>query len=414
MNKLLEELKWRGILNNITNEEKLEYAIKNKKAAYIGFDPSAESLHLGNFAAIMLLRRFKSFGLRTIAVVGGATGMIGDPSGKTSERVMLDIETVNKNKECIANQLLKFADVEKIVDNLDHYKDMNFLDFLRVVGKHINVNYLLEKEIIKSRLETGISYTEFTYTLIQGYDFVRLYKDHDVYVQAGGSDQWGNITTGCELVRKFYGEEAHACGITLNLLLKPDGTKFGKSEKGAIFLDSKLTAPYEMYQFLINQEDKGVINLLKFLTDLDKTTIESLEKNLIDNPREKLAQKKLAETLVKDIHGDATYEEVLRISNAIFSDDIKSLSISELEQTFNCIPSIDLQWKDSNLVELLTSAKIAPSNREARELITNNSIKINDEKLNDLEMILSKDHIIHNKYTVVKKGKRNYFVIRWS
>ncbi|MGL4948487.1 MAG: tyrosine--tRNA ligase [Mycoplasma sp.] len=413
-NKLLIELTWRGILNNFTNETKLDYAMENNKAAYIGFDPSAKSLHLGNYAAIMLLRRFKSFGLKTIAVVGGATGMIGDPSGKSAERNLLDEETINENKKGIQAQLVKYANVDSIVDNYDHYKDMNFLTFLREIGKFINVNYLLEKEIIKSRLETGISYTEFTYTLIQGYDFAKLYKDHDVYVQAGGSDQWGNITTGCELVRKFYGDDSHASGITLNLLLKPDGTKFGKSEKGAIFLDSSLTSPYEMYQFLLNQEDAAVINLLKFLTELPQEEIQAIEDDMRLNPRERNAQKKLAEIIVKDIHGDDEYEKVLRISKALFTDNIISLTKEELMQTFNSIPSVDLEFNECSLFELLVNSKIASSNRDARDLINGNSIRINDEKLIDPEFKITKEQIIHDEFTVVKKGKRNYFILRWK
>lgn len=412
-NKLLDELKWRGILNNVTSEEKLTYAINNHKGAYIGFDPSAISLHLGNYAQIMLLRWFSKFGLKAVALIGGATGMIGDPSGKLSERVLLDISIVNKNKKAIAEQLTRYAKVEHIFDNYDHYKNMGFLDFLRDIGKYINVNYLLEKEVIKQRLETGISYTEFTYSLIQGYDFVKLYKENDIYVQAGGSDQWGNITTGCEMIRKMVTDENNACGITLNLLLNSDGKKFGKSEKGAIYLDPNLTSPYKMYQFLINQEDSVVINLLKFLTEIDRPEIMELEESLKNDPRLKLAQKKLAETIMIDVHGKDIYEQSLKISQALFNDQIISLNSNEFEQVFNTIPNITLSKKIYTLVEFLVQTEIAKSNREARELIDNNSITINGEKLNDQSIQISEKNVIHQKYTVIKKGKRNYFIVLW-
>lgn len=412
-NKLLEELKWRGILNNVTSEEKLTYAINNRKGAYIGFDPSAISLHLGNYAQIMLLRRFNKFGLKAVALIGGATGMIGDPSGKLNERVLLDISIVDKNKKAIAEQLTRYAKVEHIFDNFDHYKNMGFLDFLRDIGKYINVNYLLEKDVIKQRLETGISYTEFTYSLIQGYDFVKLYKENDIYVQAGGSDQWGNITTGCEMIRKMITDENNACGITINLLLNSDGKKFGKSEKGAIYLDPNLTSPYKMYQFLINQEDSVVINLLKFLTEIDRSEIIELEQSLKTDSRLKLAQKKLAETIMIDVHGKAIYEQSLKISQALFNDQIISLNSNEFEQVFNTIPNITLSKKNYTLVEFLVQTEIAKSNREARELIDNNSITINGEKLNDQSIQISEKNVIHKKYTVIKKGKRNYFIVLW-
>lgn len=413
-NKLLDELKWRGILNNVTSEEKLTYAIDNHKGAYIGFDPSANSLHLGNYAQIVMLRRFNKFGLKATALIGGATGMIGDPSGKLSERVLLDISIINENKRAIAQQLTKYARVDRIFDNFDHYNNMNFLDFLRDIGKYINVNYLLEKDIIKQRLETGISYTEFTYALIQGYDFVKLYKENDIYVQAGGSDQWGNITTGCEMIRKMIVDENNACGITINLLLNSDGKKFGKSEKGAIYLDSNLTSPYKMYQFLINQEDDVVINLLKFLTEIDQQSILDLESSLKNEPRLKMAQKKLAETIMIDIHGKDIYEQSLKISQALFNDEITILNADELNQIYNTIPNISLNKNNYSLVDFLVTTKIAQSNREARELIDNNSIAINGEKINNQAFEITEKNIIHDKYTIIKKGKRNYFIVLWN
>lgn len=414
-NNLLDELRWRGILNNVTNEEKVINATKQGLGAYIGFDPSAKSLHLGNYAAIMMLRRFKKYGLKTYALIGGATGMIGDPSGKSQERNLLDLETVVNNKKCIAAQLKQYAQVTEIVDNYDFYKDMTFLDFLRIVGKFINVNYMLEKETIKTRLETGISYTEFTYTLIQGYDFVQLYRDKGVALQSGGSDQWGNITTGCEMIRKMVGDENNSCGLTLNLLLKSDGTKFGKSEKGAIFLDPEMTSPYEMYQFLINQEDADVIRLLKYLTEMTKEEIENLEKDLQTNPREKQAQKALSKEIVTQIHGEEGYQQALKISNTLFgTQSPKELSLQELQQIYKIALNASVENKEYTLVEFLTSTKIASSNREARELITNNSISINGDKITDIEAKIGIAHQLCNEYTIVKKGKRNCFIIKWQ
>ena len=409
----LNELKWRGILNNVTNEEKLVKAIKNNKAAYIGFDPTAKSLHLGNYVMIMLLRRFQQFGIKSYALIGGATGQIGDPSGKSSERNLLDLEKVNENKKHIIKQLKEYGKVEEVLDNYDNFKEMNVLDFLRDVGKLINVNYMLEKDIIKTRLEVGISYTEFTYMLIQGYDFLKYYQTKNVAIQAGGSDQWGNITTGCEMIRKVVGEDNLACGITINLLLKSDGTKFGKSEKGAIFLDKNLTSPYEMYQFLINQEDKDVINLLKFLTLLTEQEINNLEEDLKQNPRERKAQKVLAELILTDIHGKSAFEQSLKISKSLFSDDFNSLSNDDWKQVYNTIPNFELEANSYSLVELLVKSSIAPSNREARQLISAGSIMVNGIKINDETKTFSNNDVISGNFTIIKKGKRNYFIIQW-
>ncbi len=409
----LNELKWRGILNNVTNEEKLIKAIKNNKAAYIGFDPTAKSLHLGNYVMIMLLRRFQQFGIKSYALIGGATGQIGDPSGKSSERNLLDLEKVNENKKHIIKQLKEYGKVEEVLDNYDNFKEMNVLDFLREVGKLINVNYMLEKDIIKTRLEVGISYTEFTYMLIQGYDFLKYYQTKNVAIQAGGSDQWGNITTGCEMIRKVVGDDNLACGITINLLLKSDGTKFGKSEKGAIFLDKNLTSPYEMYQFLINQEDKDVINLLKFLTLLTEQEINNLEEDLKQNPRERKAQKVLAELILTDIHGKSAFEQSLKISKSLFSDDFNSLSNDDWKQVYNTIPNFELEANSYSLVELLVKSSIAPSNREARQLISAGSIMVNGIKINDETKTFSNNDVISGNFTIIKKGKRNYFIIQW-
>ena len=410
---LINDLKWRGILNNITNEEKLVLAIKENKAAYVGFDPSADSLHLGNFVMIQLLNRLKKFNIHTYAVLGGATGMIGDPSGKSSERNLLDPKLVEYNKEAIKKQLQDLAQVE-VLDNYDLYKDMNFLEFLRDVGKLINVNYMLEKDSIKTRLETGISFTEFSYTLIQGNDFLSYYQKYGVAIQAGGSDQWGNITTGIEMIRKVVGDDNLAVGFTVNLLTKADGTKFGKSEKGAIFLDPKKTSVYEMYQFLINQPDNEVIKLLKFLTFLDQDEILKLEEATKETPHLKLAQKELAKQVVVQIHGEKAYQTALEISEALFSGDIKKLSEQQINDAFKNMGSVYIEDETINLVDLLVLTTAASSKRQAREFIANKAVSVNGDLETDENKVFSKKDLLFNKFLILKRGKRNYYVCEWK
>lgn len=412
--KLIDDLKWRGILNAITNEEKLEEAIKLKKCAYVGFDPSAPSLHLGNYVMLIMVRRLELYGIKTYAIIGGATGMIGDPSGKSSERNLLDFETVNRNKLAIKEQLKKYAS-QNILDNYDNFKDMNYLTFLRDVGKMVNINYLLEKEIIKTRLETtGMSYTEFSYNLIQSYDFLQFYKNYDVAIQVGGSDQWGNITAGIEMIRKSLGDNNLACGLTLNLLTNSEGKKFGKSEKGAIFLDPNLTSPYTMYQFLINQTDADVIKLLKFLTLLSHEEIVEIENIHSKEPFKRYAQHELAKWVMIDVHGKEIYERVKEISEILFNGDIKKLTISELKLAMNNVPSVDIKDNELNIVDFIIANNIVDSKRAARELILNNSIMINGEKINNLEFIVKKSDAFNREFTIIKKGKKNYFVTNWN
>lgn len=412
--KLLDDLKWRGILNSITNEEKFEEAIKLKKSAYIGFDPSASSLHLGNYVMLIMARRLQEYGIKTYAMIGGATGMIGDPSGKSSERNLLDEETVNRNKLAIKKQLEKYAS-KNILDNYDNFKNMSYLTFLRDVGKMVNINYLLEKEIIKTRLETsGMSYTEFSYNLIQSYDFLQFYKNYDVAIQVGGSDQWGNITAGIEMIRKSIGDNNLACGLTLNLLTNSEGKKFGKSEKGAIFLDPNLTSPYAMYQFLINQSDNDVIKLLKFLTLISHEEIIEIENKQNAEPFKRHAQHELAKWVITDIHGETIYNRVKEISNILFNGDIKTLTIDELKSAMNNVPSITLTNSEMNIVDFIIANNIVDSKRAARELISNNSIMINGNKINDLDFIVKKSDAFNNEFTIIKKGKKNYFVTNWN
>ncbi len=412
MNKFLEELKWRDILNNVTNETKLAKAIENNMGAYIGFDPSADSLHLGNYVMIMMLRRLKQFNIEAYAVIGGATGMIGDPSGKSNERNLLDKETLEHNKVAIKKQLEKYGKA-KVLDNFDNFKDTNYLDFLRDIGKMINVNYMLEKDIIRSRLETGISYTEFSYTLIQAYDFLKYYRDFNIGIQLGGSDQWGNITTGCEMIRKAIGDKNLGCGVTINLLLKSDGKKFGKSEKGAIYLDPERTSPYAMYQFLINQHDDDVIKLLKFFTMLEQNEIEEIETQHKKEPFRRIAQKKLAELIVKDIHGDVQLNKVMETSRSLFSGDITKIDYKDLKVALEAAPTTILNEKQIDLIDLLIRANICSSRRQGRELIKNNSIKINGVKQNDEFFKVSQTDALNHEFSVLQKGKKNYFMIQF-
>lgn len=409
-----KDLQWRGLVNAITNEEKLVKFMQNKKAAYVGFDPSAASLHLGNYIMIMMVRRLNLAGVKTYAVVGGATGMIGDPSGKSNERNLLDEQTVLNNKAKIVAQLRKYA-TSDILDNYDHFKNMNYLTFLRDIGKFVNINYLLEKEIIKKRLETtGLSYTEFSYNLIQSYDFFKFYKDLDVHMQIGGSDQWGNITAGIELIRKMLGDDNNAVGMTMNLLTNSEGKKFGKSEKGAIYLDKSMTSPYEMYQFLLNQTDNDVIKLLKVFTLLSKEEIESIEKQHLSSPASRIAQNALANWVVSDIHGQDELDNVIEISQKLFKGEIASLKANDLKNALSNVPNIEVMENEYNIVDFLVINNIAKSKTQARELITSNAIAINGKCIDNQEFVVKKSDAFDQEFTVTKKGKKSYYLTQWK
>lgn len=408
--QLIQQLKNRNIIKDITNEEKIS-KIKEGDGIYIGFDPTAESLHLGNYIPISLLRRFRLAGVKTYAVLGGATGMIGDPSFKESERKLLDNETLERNKKCIKMQLEAFG--LEVIDNYDFYKDMNVLHFLRDVGKHINVNYMLAKENIATRLETGISFTEFTYTLLQGYDFSQLYKNNNIKIQAGGSDQWGNITTGLELIRKFYGDN-DALGITLNLLLDSSGKKFGKSVGGAIWLDANRTSAYAMYQYLLNQKDEDVEKLLNWYTFLDDKEINKIMEYSKIDPKKKLAQKMLALEVTGDIHGKSAARNAKEISEILFESTkpLIEITVEQLESMQNDLPVFDNQNQKRKLIDLLVDANICSSKREAREFLNQGSIMVDDEvKKDENEEIFPRNFGF--KYFIVKKGKRNFYIIKF-
>ncbi len=417
---LLEDLQWRGIIYQQTDEEGLEKTLnENKISLYCGIDPTADSMHIGHLLPYLTLRRFQQAGHRPIILVGGATGLIGDPSGKKEERKLLTIENVQENVNGLMKQLKQIFQFEGenaavLTNNYDWAGTMNLVTFLRDYGKYVGVNYMLAKDTISSRLETGISYTEFTYTILQAIDFLHLYQNYECKLQIGGSDQWGNITTGLELIRKVEEEGAKAYGLTIPLVTKADGTKFGKTESGTIWLDPEKTSPYEFYQFWINTADADVVKYLKYFTFLSREDIEALAKSVEEEPHLRKAQKTLAEEMTRLIHGEAALQQALKITDALFSGDIKNLTSAEIKQGFKDVPSFDLS-KDNelNLVDLLVEAKIVPSKRQAREDIQNGAIYINGDRNTEVSYELAESDRIDGEFTVIRKGKKKYFLIRF-
>ena len=408
--ELITDLKKREIINNITKEDKIDF-LNSNDGIYIGFDPTATSLHLGNYAQIMLLKRFAKAGLKAYALLGGATGMIGDPSFKADERALLDEETLLKNKLAIKYQLESFG--LEVIDNYDFYKEMTIIDFLRNIGKQININYLINKEAIATRLETGISFTEFSYSLLQGYDFLTLYNKHQIKIQAGGSDQWGNITTGLELIRKTHGE-TNAFGITINLLTDANGNKFGKSVAGAIWIDEAKTSSFTLYQFLLNQPDTEVAKLLKWLTYLELDEIEKIMFYHQQNPKQKLAQKMLALYVVQDLHGKTRANDAKEITEILFesSKPITQLSETQFELLLKDLPVFDNQNQKRTILELLVEAQICTSRREARELLNQGAISVDGQIKQDEKEELFPRHFGF-KYFIIKKGKKYFYIIKF-
>ncbi|MBG9547467.1 tyrosine--tRNA ligase [Bacillus firmus] len=417
---LLEDLQWRGIVYQQTDEEGIQNTLEKEKISlYCGVDPTADSMHIGHLLPFLTLRRFQKEGHRPIVLVGGATGLIGDPSGKSEERKLQTLETVQYNVDCIKGQLKRIFDFESengaiMVNNYDWAGSMDIVTFLRDYGKHVGVNYMLAKDTISSRLETGISFTEFTYTILQAMDFLHLYENHNCKMQIGGSDQWGNITTGLELIRKMAPEGSKAYGLTIPLVTKADGTKFGKTESGAIWLDPEKTSPYEFYQFWINTADADVIKYLKFFTFLSREEIEDLEKAVQDEPHLRKAQKALAKEMTLLIHGDAALEQAIKITAALFSGDIKNLSASEIKQGFKDVPSHEhSEGEELGIVDLLVAAKISPSKRQAREDVTNGAVSVNGERITELDYTLTDKDKIEGQFTVIRRGKKKYFLIKY-
>lgn len=414
---LLEDLQYRGLINQITDEEGLKKLLAEESVKlYCGFDPTADSLHIGHLLPILILRRFQLAGHQPIALVGGATGLIGDPSGKKAERTLNAKETVENWVESIKGQLSRFLDFDSkenpatMANNYDWTGKMDVITFLRDVGKNFGLNYMLAKDTVQSRLETGISFTEFSYMILQSLDFLKLYETENCRLQIGGSDQWGNITAGLELIRKTH-EEAKAFGLTVPLVTKADGTKFGKTEGNAVWLDPEKTTPYEFYQFWINTDDRDVVNYLKYFTFLSHEEIEELAKATAEQPEKRLAQKALAEDVTKLVHGEAALKQAIRISEALFSGNIKELNGAEIEQGFKDVPSFTNTEAEANLVELLVAAKISPSKRQAREDIQNGAIYINGERVTDVQYVLGDSDKIEGKFTIIRRGKKKYYLI---
>ncbi|HDP3110167.1 TPA: tyrosine--tRNA ligase [Staphylococcus aureus] len=418
-NVLIEDLKWRGLIYQQTDEQGIEDLLnKEQVTLYCGADPTADSLHIGHLLPFLTLRRFQEHGHRPIVLIGGGTGMIGDPSGKSEERVLQTEEQVDKNIEGISKQMHNIFEFGTdhgavLVNNRDWLGQISLISFLRDYGKHVGVNYMLGKDSIQSRLEHGISYTEFTYTILQAIDFGHLNRELNCKIQVGGSDQWGNITSGIELMRRMYGQ-TDAYGLTIPLVTKSDGKKFGKSESGAVWLDAEKTSPYEFYQFWINQSDEDVIKFLKYFTFLGKEEIDRLEQSKNEAPHLREAQKTLAEEVTKFIHGEDALNDAIRISQALFSGDLKSLSAKELKDGFKDVPQVTLSNDTTNIVEVLVETGISPSKRQAREDVNNGAIYINGERQQDVNYALAPEDKIDGEFTIIRRGKKKYFMVNYQ
>ena len=425
----IKELEWRGMIHDMIpgTEEALQ---KGMVSGYVGIDPTADSLHIGHLVGIMMLRHLQRSGHRPIALIGGATGMIGDPSGKSKERNLLDEETLRHNQACIKKQLEKFLDFDSdadnaavLVNNYDWMKDYSFLDFIRDVGKHITVNYMMAKESVKKRLEAnaieGLSFTEFSYQLLQGYDYLHLYQTENVRLQLGGSDQWGNITTGVELIRRVLGE-SDALAVTCPLITKADGGKFGKSESGNVWLDRRYTTPYKFYQFWFNVSDEDAKKYIRIFTDLSKEEIEALEAEHDKAPHERLLQRRLAEEITVMVHSREDYDTAVLASEILFGNATKETLSSIDEETFlsvfDGVPMAEVSKSDfdgsTGLLDLLVSkCGFFKSNGELRKLIQSGGISINKEKISDPQYMPTTDDLVEGSYMLVQKGKKNYFLV---
>ncbi|WP_436964130.1 tyrosine--tRNA ligase [Staphylococcus xylosus] len=418
-NALLEDLKWRGLVYQQTDESGIEEILnKEQVTLYGGADPTADSLHIGHLLPFLTLRRFQEHGHRPLVLIGGGTGMIGDPSGKSEERKLQTEDQVEVNVQGISNQMHKIFEFgtekgAKLVNNKDWLGQISLIDFLRDYGKHVGVNYMLAKDSIQTRLEHGISFTEFTYTILQAIDFGHLNKTFNCKIQVGGSDQWGNITSGIELMRRMYGQ-TEAYGLTIPLVVKSDGKKFGKTEGGAVWLDASKTSPYEFYQFWINTTDDDVIKFLKYFTFLEKEEIEALEKSLNEAPHLREAQKALAENVTRFIHGQAALDDAIRISKALFAGDLQSLSAMELKEGFKDVPQVELNHETTNIVEAIVESGISSSKRQAREDVNNGAIYINGVRQQDVNYELTNEDKIEDEFTIIRRGKKKYFMVNYK
>lgn len=415
---IMDELAWRGAVNQQTDEQGLyDYVENHEITLYCGVDPTGDSLHIGHLIPFMVLKRFQLAGHHPVIVIGGLTGSIGDPSGKSEERQLQSMDQVQHNAEKLTAMMKKlFVDQDEtgdfqIVNNYDWTHQLTLIDFLRDFGKLFNVNTMLNKDIVASRLEVGISYTEFTYQILQAMDFLHLYQEKNVRLQIGGADQWGNITGGLELIRKVEGPEAQAFGLTIPLLLKADGTKFGKTAGGAVWLDPEKTSPYEFYQFWINQQDADVIRYLKYFTFLSQEEIAALEKQVETEPEKRAAQKALAQEMTRFVHGEEGLRDAETITQALFSGDIQALSAAQIEQGFGNMPGATVPATPQDIVSWLVDYGVEKSKRQAREDIQNGAISLNGERITRLDYEISPAEAIEGRYLVVRRGKKKYFLM---
>jgi len=427
LKNFVEELQWRGMVHDVMPDTEA-HLMEQMRSAYIGFDPTADSLHIGNLVPIMLLAFYQRAGHRPVALVGGATGMIGDPSGKSSERNLLDEKTLRHNQECVRKQLSQFLDFSSgvknealMVNNYDWMKEFSFLDFIRDVGKHLTVNYMMAKDSVKSRLTgenaDGMSFTEFTYQLVQGYDFLHLYKNENCTLQMGGSDQWGNITTGTELIRRIGGGKGYA--LTCPLITKSDGSKFGKSEGGNVWLDAKRTSPYKFYQYWLNTSDDDAEKYIKIFTFLDKGTIDNLVEEHKEAPHMRLLQKRLAQEVTATVHSEEEFDKAVKASEILFgkstSEDLKTLDEQTFLDVFDGVPLVEVAKSELEngldiIGALAEKTGFLKSNGEARRALKENSISVNKEKVSEGFMITASD-LINDQFVLLQRGKRNYFLL---
>ncbi|EEL48548.1 MULTISPECIES: tyrosine--tRNA ligase [Bacillus cereus group] len=415
---IIDELEWRDAINQQTDEEGLRKLVEEKKISlYCGVDPTGDSMHIGHLIPFMMMKRFQLAGHHPVILIGGATGTIGDPSGRQTERQLQTLEQVQHNVDALTAQMKKLFDFGgnsevKMVNNYDWTHQINIIEFLRDYGKNFSVNSMLAKDIVASRLDTGISFTEFTYQILQSMDFHHLYKEEGVQLQIGGSDQWGNITSGLDLIRRLEGPEAKVFGLTIPLLLKSDGTKFGKTAGGAIWLDPEKTTPFEFYQFWVNTDDRDVIKYLKFFTFLTKDVIDELAVKVQAEPHKREAQKVLGEEMTKFVHGEDAFLQAIKITEALFSGDIKSLTADEIEQGFKDMPTFHAPKESKNIVEWLVDLGIEPSRRQAREDINNGAILMNGDKVTDVSTDVTVDNSFDGRFIIIRKGKKNYSLVK--
>ncbi|GGG37107.1 tyrosyl-tRNA synthetase [Lactobacillus apis] len=412
---ILEDLKWRGAINQQTDAEGLAKYLEEHDdlALYCGTDPTGDSLHIGHLIPFMILKRFQLAGYHPVIVIGGGTGTIGDPSGRSTERVLLDAEKLHQNEIALTKQMEKLFGTEnfEIVNNAEWLDKLSLIDFLRDYGKHFQVNNMINKDVVASRLENGISFTEFSYQILQAIDFYQLNKNHGVQMQIGGSDQWGNITAGIDLIHKLMGSDREAFGLTIPLMLKADGTKFGKSAGGAIWLDPEKTSPYEFYQFWINQDDRDVVKYLKYFTFLSHEEIDELAEQVKTEPWKRTAQKTLAKEVTKFVHGEAGLAEAEMITDSLFSGNVKDLTVTQIEQGLKSAPTAESGSAAKNIVDFLVDTKIESSKRQAREDVENGAIYINGDREQSVDFEVDPAKAFDGKYVIVRKGKRKYTLV---